>query len=198
MTVRRLVPENAIAYRQLMLEAYERHPDAFTSSVSERAALPISWWERRLSDIPGAPEIVLGIFDAQRIAGVAGLAFESREKARHKATLFGMYVPLEKRRRGLGRRLVRAALEHAGNRGGIKLVQLTVSEGNSARSLYARCGFVEFGLEPIAVAVGDGFVAKVHMWCDLEHPVVPGNCKEPANGGAASALAHARRKPLGS
>jgi hypothetical protein len=31
-------------------------------------------------------------------------------------------------------------------------------------ALYQRKGFVPFGLEPYAVAVGTGFVAKVHMW----------------------------------
>jgi hypothetical protein len=48
MPIRRLVPDDAQAYRALMLEAYERHPDAFTSTATERAALPLSWWEARL------------------------------------------------------------------------------------------------------------------------------------------------------
>lgn len=90
MSVRRLVPENAIAYRNLMLEAYERHPDAFTSSVAERAALPISWWEARVGEAAEASDVVIGAFDEHRIVGVAGLSFETREKAKHKATLFGM------------------------------------------------------------------------------------------------------------
>jgi ribosomal protein S18 acetylase RimI-like enzyme len=96
------------------------------------------------------------------------LSFESREKARHKATLFGMVVPAEFRQGGIGGRLVLAALEHAKGRDGVKLVQLTVTHGNTAaQALYERCGFVQFGLEPFAVAVGDEFVSKVHMWCDL-------------------------------
>lgn len=67
------------------------------------------------------------------------------------------------------RRLVPAALAHARARNGVKLVQLTVTHGNSAaQALYERCGFVEFGLEPYAVAVGPEFVSKVHMWCNLE------------------------------
>lgn len=40
--------------------------------------------------------------------------------------------------------------------------------GNAdAQSLYEKCGFVQYGLEPLAVAVGVEFVAKIHMWCDL-------------------------------
>jgi ribosomal protein S18 acetylase RimI-like enzyme len=171
MSIRRLTVSEAIEYRELMLEAYETHPDAFTSSASERAALPMSWWQSRLSEAPLAREVVLGAFDDHRLAGVAGLAFETREKAKHKATLFGMYVPPEFRHRGLGRALVLAALEHARSRCGVMLVQLTVTQGNAgARALYEQSGFVQFGLEPFAVAVGPMFVSKVHMWCNLKCP----------------------------
>jgi ribosomal protein S18 acetylase RimI-like enzyme len=152
-----------------MLEAYELYPDAFTSSVSERSALPMSWWQARLSDAPEASELVIGAFQADILVGVAGLSFESRDKVKHKATLFGMYVPSEYRHQGVGRRLVLETLAEAMRQRRTKLVQLTVTHGNvAAQSLYERCGFVQFGLEPFAVAVGDGFVSKVHMWCDLE------------------------------
>jgi RimJ/RimL family protein N-acetyltransferase len=168
-TIRRLVPADAIAYRQCMLEAYERHPDAFTSSVSERAALPLSWWESRVSEDPHASDVVFGAFDERQLVGAAGLSFETRQKAHHKATLFGIYVPSEFRHRGVGRALVLAALEHARSRPRVKLVQLTVTQGNDgAHTLYAHCGFVQFGLEPFAIAVGEEFVSKIHMWCNLE------------------------------
>jgi ribosomal protein S18 acetylase RimI-like enzyme len=173
-SIRRLRPVDAIAYRRLMLEAYEAHPDAFTSTASERAALPMSWWESRISDAPLAREVVFGAFDGDRMAGAAGLSFETREKARHKATLFGMYVPPELRHRGIGRALVVSALDHARSRRDVMLVQLTVTEGNaSAQALYERCGFVRFGLEPLAVAVGSTFVSKAHMWCNLKVTTSP-------------------------
>ena len=79
-----------------------------------------------------------------------------------------MYVPSKFRGRGLGRQLVEAALAQAKLRFGIKLAQLTVTHGNfAAQGLYEQCGFVQFGLEPYAVAVGDQFVSKVHMWCNI-------------------------------
>jgi RimJ/RimL family protein N-acetyltransferase len=168
MNVKRLDPSHVDEYRTLMLEAFELHPDAFTSSFAERAALPLSWWEARLKQDPQPRELVLGAFHDGQLAGVAGLSFEPREKARHKALLFGMYVPSKYRRHGFGRQLVHAALAQARLRSGIKLVQLTVTHGNqAAEKLYEQCGFVQFGLEPFAVAVGDQFVSKVHMWCDI-------------------------------
>jgi len=163
--VRRLVPSDAPAYRALMLDGYARHPDAFTSSVAERAALPMSWWEARLSAEPTPREVVFGAFDGTALVGAAGLSFEAREKARHKANFFGMYVAPGSRKHGFGRRIVDAALDAARARDGVRLVQLTVTEGNaSARTLYEQCGFRAFGLEPMAVAVDGAYVSKVHMW----------------------------------
>ena len=165
----RLTPEHAATYRNLMLEAYAHHPDAFTSSVQERAALSLSWWEARLSGAAIADEIVFGSFVDGELLGVAGLAFVQREKTKHKASLFGMYVRDRCRSMGLGGQLLDAVLTHASSRPGVKLIQLTVTEGNLAASaLYKRKGFVQFGLEPYAVAVGTGFVTKVHMWCRLD------------------------------
>jgi RimJ/RimL family protein N-acetyltransferase len=173
MHVRRLTPAHAAEYRALMLRAYAEEPVAFTSTVSERAALPLAWWAARVSDGPNPAELVYGAFaDAVgapgaggRLVGVAGLRFERRERTRHKATLFGTYVLPEYRGRGVGRALVEAVLAHARSTPGLRVVQLTVTEPNAAaRRLYAACGFVPFGTEPLANRDGDGFVAVVNLW----------------------------------
>lgn len=152
-----------------MLDAYAAHPDAFTSSVAERAALPADWWIRRLDGGPAAAECVLGAFDGDRLTGVVGLAFETREKVRHKATLFGLYVAPADRGHGTGRRLVEAAVDCARARPGVRMLRLTVTEGNDgAEALYLGCGFIRFGREPMAVAVGGDFVTKLHLWRPLD------------------------------
>lgn len=182
-TVRRLAPDDAPAYRALMLAAYAQHPDAFTSSADERAALPLAWWQQRLAeDADGgdaAADRVFGVFADGVLAGAAGLSLEQRAKVRHKATLFGMVVQPTCRRAGLGRALVEAVLAHARSLAQLEQVQLTVTEGNvAAQRLYEACGFVAWGVEPRAVrlnpSTGTGtgagagagapdFVAKVHM-----------------------------------
>ncbi|WP_431276390.1 N-acetyltransferase family protein [Variovorax ureilyticus] len=166
MTIRRLLPADAEAYRALMLEGYARHPDAFTSTATEREALPLSWWEKRLDASPAAEQVVFGVFVGDVLAGAAGLQFQAREKARHKADLFGMYVVPSARGAGFGRQLVLALLDEAAAREGVRVVQLTVTEGNAAaQTLYAHCGFTPFGVEPFAVALGGVYLSKVHMWC---------------------------------
>ena len=168
MIIRTLGASDAEAYRALMLEAYGAYPQAFTSSVAERAAMPLSWWQKRL-DTP--LDRLLGAFHGDALAGIVGLAFEPREKARHKATLFGMYVNQAYQHNGLGRRLVEAALDEARQHPRLKVIQLTVTAGNAAAfALYQRCGFIQYGLEPLAVRVGVEYFDKIHMWRELQHP----------------------------
>lgn len=167
-TIRRLAPSDAGTYRAFMLEAYANHPEAFTSSPQERAALPMSWWEARLSSASDAPERVVGIFAHQALIASAGLAVEQGTKTRHKARLFGMVVAPTHRRSGAGAALVKAVLAEAQARTPLALVQLTVTDTNlAARRLYERCGFVAFGLEPMAVCVDGQYFSKCHMWFDL-------------------------------
>lgn len=167
--IRRLGADDAAAYRTLMLDAYARHPQAYTSSSDEGAVRPLSWWQQRLDE--GARSAVWGAHVGRRLVAVAGLQFAVRTKERHKATLFGMFVEPALRGRGIGRQLVEAVLQHARSLPQLRQVQLTVTEGNDdARALYERCGFVAYGVEPCAVVVDGHDLAKVHMACDLAHP----------------------------
>jgi ribosomal protein S18 acetylase RimI-like enzyme len=175
-TIRRLVPADAQAYRALMLEAYAATPDAFTSTVAERQAMPPTWWEARLAE-GAADQRVCGAFVGDALAGAAGIAFEQRERTRHKALLFGMVVRPDFRGRGIGKALVEAVLREAAQAPFTRVVQLTVSDTNSAaRRLYEGCGFVPFGTEPMAVRLDGRDVAKVHMWRAVERGGQPDAC----------------------
>lgn len=166
--IERLQARHAAAYRNLMLDAYTRHPEAFTSSTEERAALPLSWWENRLDAAGDAAQVVFGVVEGDALLGAVGLTFSNRQRARHKVLLFGMYVVAGQQGKGLGQALIDAALSYARTRPYALLVQLTVSENNaSARKLYEHNGFESFGLEPLAVATEAGFISKVHMWREL-------------------------------
>lgn len=150
-----------------MLEAFEMQPYAFVSSVEERRALPMSWWQERLSGSEGR-EVVVGGFVDGRLVGAAGVWFDEREKVRHKATVVGMYVTANCRRLGLGRDLLEAVIAAARANVSIRVVQLAVTEGNTAATrLYESFGFKVFGMEPYAVRVGAEYVGQIHMWLNL-------------------------------
>ena len=63
MMIRALGAADAETYRALMLEAYGAYPQAFTSSVAERAAMPLSWWQKRLDN---PLDRLLGAFEGDR------------------------------------------------------------------------------------------------------------------------------------
>jgi len=175
MEIRRLMSSDAVVYRDFMLEGYALHPVAFTASVAEREPFPMTWWEGRVKDGSAAEEVVVGAFDGKRLVGVSGLRFEQRPKTRHKACLYGMYVHADYAHQGLGRRLVDEVLDEARQRDGVRIVTLTVTEGNrEAEALYMKCGFQSFGVEPFAIELDDGgYASKVHMWLDLQATVEP-------------------------
>ncbi len=174
MQISRLKPGHVAQYRAVMLQAYTDEPEAFTATVSEREPLPLDWWMSRVSDDPDPQEVVFGAFVDRRLVGVVGLRFEQRKRNMHKAKLFGMFVVREYRARGVGRKLVRAVLEHARSTPGTEVVQLTVTQSNtSAVQLYESCGFTAFGAEPYANKVGDRYVTLLHMWCPVgEDPTI--------------------------
>lgn len=161
MAIELLDPSNAKAYRQLMLEAYSLHPEAFVSGIADREKLPLSCWEGQLDDELSA---LFGAFIDAQLVGIIGLAFEPWEDAQHKATLFGLYVPHAFRGRGVGEQLVQAVLSLAEQEPDIKMVELTVSASSTAAlALYRRCGFEQSGLEDSAIRVGDDYYDRVHM-----------------------------------
>jgi ribosomal protein S18 acetylase RimI-like enzyme len=170
MHVQRLVATDAPRYRELMLHAYAAAPDAFTSTAEERAAEPDSWWLKRIAD-PDGQSVAFGAFHDDRLVGTVTVEFSVKPKTRHKAHLIGMFVHESCRGLGAGAMLVESALSAAKARPGVRLVTLTVTEGNSpAVGLYERHGFRPFGVEPMAIATPEGYKSKVHMWFPLGEP----------------------------
>jgi len=81
--------------------------------------------------------------------------------------LVGMYVRPQARNRGVGRRLVEAVIEVACTRG-VELLQLAVvSDNEPARRLYARLGFVEYGIEKKSLKQGGRYTDEVLMVKDF-------------------------------
>lgn len=179
--VRALDASHVPAYRALMLRAYAEAPDAFTSTVEDRAGEPDSWWLKRIAD-PQGLGLALGAFHGGRLVGTVALEFTVKPKTRHKALLIGMFVEADCRGLGAGRALVRAALARAAARDGVSVVGLTVTQGNTAAlRLYRSCGFDVFGVEPLALRMADGLRGRVHM------SRVLGGDGAAAGAGAASA-----------
>lgn len=170
---------DAPRYRTLMLEAYTLAADAFTSTADERAAQTLSWWEKRIADPSGLSQS-FGAFDRETLVGTVALQYSAKPKTRHSALMIGMYVQSAYRGRGVGARLLEAAIAAARTRPGLQALRLTVTQGNEpAIRLYASVGFVAWGVEPDAILTPSGFKGKVHMSMPLLGCATPAKSTRP-------------------
>lgn len=163
MHISTLTSADAPAYRELMLEAYEQAPDAFTTTAAERRDEPESWWNKRI----GSPEglaTAFGAWQANTLVGTVALEYSAKPKTRHSALVIGMYVQPSQRGIGIGLALVKAAVATAASRPEILALTLTLTEGNDpALRLYKSVGFVVWGTQPHAIRTESGLKGKVHM-----------------------------------
>jgi ribosomal protein S18 acetylase RimI-like enzyme len=163
--IRSLGPGDVERYRALRQRGLAEHPEAFTSDSDEEARMPVDKLAARLAAGPVRPhDVVLGAFDGDALVGLCGMSVDPRAKARHRGHVFGMYVPREHTRRGIGSALLDALVAHARGCGGLDALVLTVTAGNrDACRLYERHGFTAFGREPGAVRVAGISYDKLHM-----------------------------------
>lgn len=165
MEYRKLTTADAPAYNDLRREMLRAHPDAFGDSLEEHLARGLADVERRLAGREHSQ--VFGAFLDGQLVGAAGFYRESHEKARHVATIWGVYTRPHARGQGVSAALIKLALDAL--RGlGVDLVQLDVGSHNApARRVYEKLGFVKTGLWPRALRVHGVDYDEDHMVLDL-------------------------------
>jgi len=165
--IRALATEDAAAFQALRLEALRDSPTAFGSSCEAEAGRSLAEVAQRIR--LSEDRAVFGAFSGGELVGVVGIYREQNAKERHKAGLWGMYVSPAARRQGLGRRLVRAALDFAAARPGVSQVRLQVVTANEAAvSLYRSLGFETYGVERDALVVDGAGYDEALMVCQVE------------------------------
>ncbi|MBV8577371.1 MAG: GNAT family N-acetyltransferase [Acetobacteraceae bacterium] len=173
--IRQLTPGDAALYRSIRLEGLKESPEAFGSTFEAEFTKPLAWFFERLS----SPVVFGAIYDA-KILGVAGFAVRQEEKEAHKGLLWGMYVRPGARGAGIARRLVEAVIAYGRPR--VELIQLSVVVGNEqARRLYARLGFVEYGIEKNSLKFRGRYFDEILMAKDLGSDSAPEKCARAAD-----------------
>jgi ribosomal protein S18 acetylase RimI-like enzyme len=150
-TIRILTADDAGAYQTLRLRGLRESPAAFGSTLDEEMGRSIEQVAERLVEMRSVPRrATFGAFDDNgSLLGVVACVQQSGVKARHKASIFAMYVSPDARGRGLGRALVARVIEHARGWDGVDRLTLTVTATQEpARALYLGAGFFVFGSEP--------------------------------------------------
>ena len=160
--IRPLGPDDAGAFLALRIEALENAPGAFASSADDERRLSRDQVEARLRD-PSGDRLVLGAWEGG-LVGMVGLARERGAKLRHRATLWGLYVQPDARRKGWAQRLVGELLDRARDMRGLEQVELGVSVDNGpALALYSSLGFQKMGCELRAIKLGENYIDEDKM-----------------------------------
>ena len=165
--VARLQVDKIPAMQVLRREALASDPLAFGATVEDDVALDTAFATRSLSDPSSAA--IFAAFVSGTAVGMVGLARMPREKVKHRALVWGMFVQPGHRGRGVGAALLDAALDHARSWSGVRQVHLSVTaSAPGARRLYERAGFVVWGREPRALGWNGTFVDEYHLVLALD------------------------------
>jgi ribosomal protein S18 acetylase RimI-like enzyme len=145
-----------------------RPDDAAALRALDRAS-----WSVSVTPGPGsdAPFDTAGALVAEldgEVAGYVSLGRPTRlESNRHVLSVHGLAVAPAFQRRGLGRALLRAAVEEAGERGARRLTLRVLATNAGARALYDACGFVVEGVLREEFLLDGRYVDDVLMALDL-------------------------------
>jgi RimJ/RimL family protein N-acetyltransferase len=143
--IRELIIDDADALTRLRQTALKTNPEAFGSTIEEEKG---DNGERFKKSLQNGGYFVLGAFKNGELVGTCGFLQESRLKTKHKGTIWGMFVQPDARGFGIGRKLLKSAVETAFKIEGVEQIILyVVDENQAACSLYESFGFKKYGTE---------------------------------------------------
>jgi ribosomal protein S18 acetylase RimI-like enzyme len=151
MEVRRLDGGDAEGYRSLRHEALLKNPEAFSSSYEDEMYYEEQEYRQRLDS---KFTYTFGAFNDRQLVGVVTLVPEGKVKLKHRANIFAMYVTPSQRGQGLGKFLMKKAIQQAAELTNVEQIYLSVNASNEpAKKLYSSLGFETYGVDKKAMVI---------------------------------------------
>ena len=126
--------------RDLRLEALREEPFAFGSSYKEESLLSEKEWKARNRN-------ALYVMENNIPVGMMVLIRHSNQKIKHIGNIYGLFVKMSHRGRGIGNLLIEKAIQIHNSLSYIKKIRLAVNrEQESAIALYKKHGFNVTGI----------------------------------------------------
>jgi RimJ/RimL family protein N-acetyltransferase len=145
----------------------EHSPSAFLTTLEEEKARGNSHFEKTLSH-EGNEKAIFGAVAEGKVLGTVGIIRGDRPKTLHKAMIWGMYVDINHRNRGIGGEILDLAIHFARKEMNVIAIYLSVEAANQqARKLYESRGFKVWGTEPKAMQFENKFWDEHHMVLEL-------------------------------
>ena len=161
MTFRILTDGDFDQWNVIRTEALDTSPFAFGRSNSDE----ISERDHRFkSNINRTDRFILGVFEGDKLIGIAGFYRHEPVKVFHKGTVWSVFVKPEYQGKGLGRKLMEEILLEAWKMSGLETILIGVSSNNPpAINLYKNLGFEEYGREPNCLKHKGEYVDEILM-----------------------------------
>ncbi|MEK6700832.1 MAG: GNAT family N-acetyltransferase [Planctomycetota bacterium] len=164
MLIRSLLPTDANAYTDLRREMLLDAPWAFGSSPEDDVAVDAA----SLARLGEVGMVIIGAFEDVRLVGSAGVMLRRQRKMAHRAMIWGVYVAPGARGGGVGKAVVRRAMDTARTWPGVTSVSLSASaKAVAAVAMYRSLGFVPWGVEPGCLMIDGKALDEFHMIAPL-------------------------------
>ncbi len=143
-----LMPDQWRDYRDIWLEALKEAPEAFSASYEEQRKVSDSIWKERFETVYFEKEgVVVFARIGNKPVGFVGAYFETNEKFRHVATIWGAYVQPDYRKQGIARDMANELLRKLILIPHLKKVKTyAITNGHLAVNVYQHYGFEIIGV----------------------------------------------------
>lgn len=145
--IREMTSDQNCLYKQFLSSGFIEDEESFRITKNDDLNAPFPTKDTQ-------DNFTLGAYVENTLAGVVSFTRDGidREKLRHKGILFRMYVAKEFRGQGISKRLIEKLLIRVRELRDIEQINLTVISNNiTAKALYTKFGFENYGLEKNAI-----------------------------------------------
>lgn len=136
----------------------ENSPQSFLSTIEETNQEKTADWKNKIKNM------FFALDDDGQMIGMIGCYKEPSAKLQHIANIVSFYIKPEFRGKGLGKEMLKTAIDFAKTKLEVQKVQLgVITTQKPAFGLYKSVGFVKIGEQKMAIKIGKDFFDEYLM-----------------------------------